>query len=245
MLTYQKSYSFNQCDIIRYMEPLVIKTRSFSSDAADIIIHKISETIAARGRCILGLSGGNTPRSVYSEIAIKGKNVDWSKVFITFNDERCVPPEDKESNFRMANETILSKVPIPSENICRMQGELDPDVAAEKYENVLSKLANGSDILQHDLLLLGIGDDGHTASLFPGTEALSENIKLVTKNFVPKLNTYRITMTYRLINASRDICFLVNDPRKENIVQGILNGNGSYPATGVHARESLTWIIAD
>ena len=96
-----------------------------------------------------------------------------------------------------------------------------------------------------DDALLGIGDDGHTASLFPGTEALSENTKLVTANFVPKLNTYRLTMTYRLINTSHNICFLVNDTQKENIVQEILNGNTSYPAAGVHATESLTWIIGN
>lgn len=227
------------------MKLTIIRTRSFSSEAANFITGKISEILAARGRCVLGLSGGNTPKSVYSEIAIKGKNVDWSKVIITFSDERCVSPEDKESNFRMASESLLNKVSIPPKNIYRMEGELDPDIAAEKYENLLSKLNNGSEILQHDLLLLGIGDDGHTASLFPGTEALSENTKLVTANFVPKLNTYRLTMTYRLINTSHNICFLVNDPQKENIVQEILNGNTSYPAAGVHATESLTWIIGN
>jgi 6-phosphogluconolactonase len=226
------------------MKPTILKTKSFAKDAADLIIKNAVEAIATRGSFILGLCGGKTPEPVYAEIARQGQFLNWSNIFITFGDERCVGPEHIESNFRMAKESFLKNVPIPSENIFRIQGELPPNTAAMEYEKRLLELQNVHHTeMLHDLLLLGVGDDGHTASLFPGSAALTENERLVVANYVEKFDSNRITFTYKLINNSRNICFLVNDSRKDKIVSEILNGNPAYPAAGVSAKESLTWVM--
>jgi 6-phosphogluconolactonase len=220
-------------------DPIILKTESFASFAAEFIIKKISETLKIQDRFILGLSGGTTPKSVYEEIAKIGQTLDWEKVIVTFSDERCVGPEDPDSNFRMAKESLLDAISIPPQNIHRIHGELSPEDAAKKYEGEL----HTANIASHDLLLLGIGDDGHTASLFPDNMSLSEDTRFVVATFIPKLNTYRITLTYPSINASRDICFLVNDSKKEGVLEKIFAGNIRYPAAAVHAQENTYWII--
>src|SRR5207248_4371177 len=122
----------------------------------------------------IALSGGNTPRPVYSEWARIGKDLPWERMLITFGDERCVPPDDQQSNYRMARECLLGSAKIPERSVLRMRGEIDPESAAQEYERQLDAFAaaRGEKLYQHDLILLGMGDDGHTASLFPGTAAL-------------------------------------------------------------------------
>ncbi len=161
-------------------------------------------------------------------------------MFVTFGDERCVPPDDAESNFRMAEESLLNRVEIPNENILRMRGELPPNEAADDYEAMLA--AFGEKRFVHDLILLGLGDDGHTASLFPGTAALEEQERNVVANFVPKFDTYRITFTYPLINAARHVCFLISGPKKKAIVDAILDGRSEVPAARI-APTRLTWLL--
>ncbi len=226
------------------MNPEILRSRSFAADAARLIADAARDAIAARGLFRLSLCGGNTPRAAYAELAKIG--LPWEKVQITFGDERCAPPEDAQSNYRMAKESLLGAVPIPEGNVFRMRGELEPAAAAEEYERKLAAVAErfGETRYIHDLLLLGLGGDGHTASLFPGTAALEEEGRSVVVNHVPQFKMHRITFTFPLINAARRVCFLVNDPGKEPVVQAVLQKSGGYPAERV-APESgqITWLL--
>lgn len=226
------------------MKPEIIRSPAFAADAVELIALEAREAIARYGLFRLSLCGGNTPRPVYAGLA--ATELPWSKVQITFSDERCVPPDDAQSNYRMAREALLDAVPLPEGSVFRMRGESDPVAAAEEYERKLASVAARfhEPRYVHDLLLLGLGDDGHTASLFPGTAALEETKRNVSANFVPKLNSNRITFTFPLVNAARHVCFLVNDPRKEPIIEAVLAGGSAYPAGRV-APESgrLTWLL--
>lgn len=222
------------------MSPEIIYLSDFVEEAAGFILRSAEGSLAERGRFRLSLSGGQTPRPIYERFAEIGKNLPWKNVFITFGDERCVPPSEAESNFRMAKESLLSRVEIPNENILRMRGELPPNEAADAYEAALA--AFGEKRFVHDLILLGLGDDGHTASLFPGTTALEEQERNVVANFVPKFDTYRITLTYPSINAARHVCFLINDAKKKAIVDAILAGESDFPAARI-APTRLTWLL--
>ncbi len=226
------------------MSPEVIRTTNFVSDALRYILERAKEALAARGEFRIALSGGNTPRPVYAAVA-ESEDIPSESLIITFGDERCVPPEDDESNFRMANETWLKPAKIAPSAVLRMAGEEDPAAAALEYENALRNLAQtrGEIIYRHDLILLGIGDDGHTASLFPGTAALQENERLVVSNFVPKFESWRITFTYPLINAARHVCFLVNG-KSEELLQRIWRGDAEFPSARVRPEAGeVTWIV--
>lgn len=228
------------------MKQRVIHTNSFVEDAAEVILDSAREAIEKRGAFRLALSGGNTPRPIYAMLAKEGGGVPWDKVYITFGDERCVGPEDDASNFRMAKESLLDHVAIPAANVLRMRGELPPDEAAADYEAQLAEIADesGEERYVHDLILLGMGDDGHTASLFPGSEGLKEAERSVIENYVEKFSTYRITFTYPLLNAARHVCFLVGGNGKAAIVQSILDGDTSYPSAHVKPVDGeLTWLL--
>jgi 6-phosphogluconolactonase len=203
-----------------------------------------SEAIAQRGIFRIALSGGHTPAAVYREWA--AADLPWDRVQITFGDERCVLPDDEQSNYLMARRSLLDAVPIPPGNVFRIQGELPPEDAASDYDTRLAQLASRfhEARYRHDLLLLGMGPDGHTASLFSGTEALTEQTRGVVQNFVPKFDTYRITFTYPLINAARHVCFLVAGCEKKPIVKQILAGQGDYPAARVSPTDGrVTWLL--
>ncbi|MGA8657242.1 MAG: 6-phosphogluconolactonase [Chthoniobacterales bacterium] len=224
------------------MKPEVIRTNSFVESAARFIVDCAEEAIEERGHFRLSLSGGNTPKPVYQALSLM--DCEWSKWIITFGDERCVPPDDVQSNYRMASESFLM-VTTPGE-VLRIRGEDPPDVAAQEYEEAVRYLARrfGEKRLAHDLILLGLGEDGHTASLFEGTEALTECERNVVSNFVPKFNTYRVTFTYPLINAARRVTFLVNDKKKSPIIEAILKGGSGYPAEGVKPNDGeLLWFV--
>jgi 6-phosphogluconolactonase len=224
------------------MTPTILRTSAFVSDAADFIARAAAAAIAERGRCILSLCGGNTPRPVYARLA--ELPLPWEKIVITFGDERCVPPDHAQSNYRMAHEALLSRVAIPEANILRMRGELPPEEAAREYAEALHRLAPGEAIPRHDLLLLGLGDDGHTASLFPDTAALAVHDRMVAPNYVPKLDAHRLTVTFPLINAARQIAFLVNDPAKEPVIEAVLSGQSAYPSGQVAPEAgTVTWIL--
>jgi len=224
------------------MKPEIIRTATFADDAARFIADCATQSIDEYGHFRLSLSGGNTPRAVYAALALL--DCDWSKWIITFGDERCVPPDDPQSNYRMASEAFLL-VTTPGE-VLRIRAEHPPEEAALEYESILQQVATrfGEQTYRHDLILLGLGDDGHTASLFPDTKALSESERLVVANFVPKFNGYRITTTYPLINAARKVAFLVNDPKKAQIIERVLQNDPAYPASGVRpAAGALLWFI--
>lgn len=216
--------------------------------AAEKIIAVVNAAIYERGRCSLALAGGGTPRDVYARLATENyrSRVDWGNVFLFWGDERCVPPNHADSNFRMANESLLSHVAIPPANIFRMKGEMAPAAAASEYEQHLEHFFGGG-IPQFDLILLGLGEDGHTASLFPGTSALEETRRRAISVFIPTLNAHRITLTLPVINQARRVMFIVAGKSKSEIAPRILKSNQpakELPATLVQPQTGqLDWML--
>lgn len=222
--------------------PNLIHTEAFATDAAEFILGKARTAIEERGAFRLGLAGGNTPRRIHAELARLGSDIAWDKVHITFGDERCVPPDHADSNYRMAKESLLDSVPIPAGNVLRLRGEIDPAEAAAEYERTLAAHAalTGEKRYVHDLLLLGLGPDGHTASLFPGSPALAELERNIMPVIGPKPPPQRLTMTFPLINAARAICFLVAEADKHQVVEEVIAGDSRHPASAV---SNATWIL--
>jgi 6-phosphogluconolactonase len=224
----------------------IIRTKNFVTDAANFIADLAHKALAERDEFRIALSGGNTPRPVYSELARIGRDFPWERILITFGDERCVPPEDEQSNFRMARETLFLPAGVPDRSIVRMRGEIDPQIAAQEYQDNVDLLATqrGEQIYRHDLILLGVGEDGHIASLFPGTAALNESSRRVSANYVPKFNAWRLTFTFPLINQARKVCFLVNAAKHADLIERVLKGDAQYPAARViPSAGDLTWIL--
>jgi len=224
-----------------------LRTPNFVADAAQFILQQARDALAERGEFRIALSGGNTPRPVYAELARLGHDLPWENVFITFGDERCVPPEDAQSNYRMARESLLVPAAVPERSVARMRGEIEPALAAQEYQDQLDMLATqrGEMIYRHDLILLGLGDDGHTASLFPGTAALEEQTQRVVANFVPKLNAWRLTFTYLLLSHARRILFLVKGDKHRELIESVLAGDQQYPAARVHTAGEISWLIGE
>ena len=223
----------------------VIRTTDFVRAAADFILRKARTAFAERGEFRIALSGGNTPRPVYAELARRAAEIDWERTFVTFGDERCVPPDSERSNYRMARESLFLPASVPERSVARMRGEIEPHLAAEEYQDQLDVLAaqKGEMIFRHDLVLLGLGDDGHTASLFPGSSALEETTRRVVANFVAKLNAWRLTVTFPLIAQARSVCFLVDGKKNPELIEKVLAGDPNYPAAHVNATDDLIWII--
>ena len=184
------------------------------------------EAIAARGRFSVALAGGSTPKRVYELLATDEFNqqIDWPHVHIFFGDERCVPPDHHDSNYRMAREALLSRVMLPLENVHRMVGEGDAVANARAYEEELRQFFDGAQWPEFDLIMLGMGDDGHTASLFPGSRALSEEQAWVTANWVEKFDTFRITLTAPAINHAAHVMFIVTGAGKAERLPEVLKG---------------------
>lgn len=221
---------------------------------AEHVVALAQTAIANQGRFTVALSGGSTPRPLYALLASPAyaDRLDWSRVFVFWGDERCVSPDHPDSNYRMARETLLDQVPIPQDHIFRMRGELDPAEAAADYERVLRaffemrETAEGA-VPCFDLLLQGMGSDGHTASLFPGTEALRERIRWVAANHVEKLGAWRITLTLPVINAAANATFLVAGSDKAAALREVLQGPRQpelYPSQGVQpVNGTLRWLV--
>jgi 6-phosphogluconolactonase len=195
----------------------------------------------------IALSGGSTPRRMHQLLA-EMPAIDWSRVHIYFGDERSVGPDDEQSNYRMAQETLLDSVAIPPAQVHRMRGEDAPDVAAEDYEIVLVDTfeLRFAEMPRFDLIILGMGADGHTASLFPGTAALDERLAMVVANEVPQLDTTRITLTYPVLNAARAVLFLAAGADKADAIGRIFGPNDTDrpPAAFVRPTEGdLVWML--
>ena len=199
--------------------------------AARRVVELAGESIVARGTFSLALSGGSTPRRVYELLAGGefGGRVEWPAVHVFFGDERAVPPDHPDSNYRMANEALLSRVPIPPENVHRIEGLGDAAANASDYESVMRGYFGGAEWPRLDLVLLGMGDDGHTASLFPGTPALGERRAWAAANWVEKLGAWRVTLTAPAINEARHVLFLVTGAGKAARLREVLKG-GRDPA---------------
>jgi 6-phosphogluconolactonase len=229
-------------------EPRVIRTKNFVADAAAFILEQAHKAIAEHNEFRIALSGGNTPAPVYARAAAEAHDFPWDLTRFTFGDERCVPPDDPQSNFRMARENLFVPAAVPEKSIMRLRGEIDPQIAAQEYEDQLNAIATarGEPIYQHDLILLGLGDDGHTASLFPGTAALEEMTRSVVANFVPKLNAWRLTFAFPLINHARQILFLVGASKNPELIERVLVGDSQFPAAQVNpVAGEVTWIIGE
>jgi 6-phosphogluconolactonase len=195
--------------------------------AAARIAELARESVEARGVFTLALSGGSTPRRVYELLAGEDfrEGIDWPNVHVFFGDERMVPPDSAESNYRMANEALLARVPVPPENVHRIDGVGDAAANASAYESEMRGLfGEDAEWPRFDHVLLGMGDDGHTASLFPGTEALTESRLWVAPNWVEKLGAWRVTLTAPVINAARHVTFLVTGSAKAERLREVLKG---------------------
>jgi len=203
--------------------------------------------IAERGAFAVALSGGNTPRAAYELLAADPlrASMPWSEVFIYFGDERCVPPDDERSNYRMARESFLDALPIPSENVARMRGEIDPGLAANEYASILRTNLGANP--RFDLIMLGLGEDGHTASLFPGiTQTIEEN-SLVEAAYAQSQAMWRISVTANLINAARRVVFAVEGVAKARALAAVIEGPSepmTFPAQLVQPSSGeLTWLV--
>ena len=222
----------------------------FEAAAAEVV-HTANQAVTERGRFTIALSGGSTPKSLFTLLATNARSsLPWERMFFFWGDERHVPPADPESNYRMAEETLLSKIPVAAGNVFRVPTE-NPDAAAvaETYEQTLRKFFSlePGQFPCFDLILLGMGPDGHTASLFPGTAALQEQSRLVVANWVEKLKASRITFTLPVLNAARCVAFVVSGMDKAAALHAVLQGDApgeQYPAKLVQPHDGkLIWFV--
>lgn len=224
-----------------------------SRAAASELLRQAQRAVQARGQFSMALSGGSTARSLYSLLADDSSfraEVPWEKTHFFWGDERHVPPEHPESNYRMAQETLLSKVPVPPENIHRIKAE-NPNAqrAAEEYEETLRTFfrLRAGEFPRFDLVLLGMGGDGHTASLFPGTDALRERKHPVVANWVEKFHTHRVTMTLPALNRAAMVLFLVSGEEKAETLRGVLEnrtGKDPFPSQLIRPTDGrLLWLV--
>ena len=230
---------------IRILNSLADLSQAAAAEFATLTV----EAVRSKGRFFVALCGGSTPRGLYTLLADQAqRSLPWEKIFFFWGDERHVPPDHPDSNYRMAFEALLSKVPIPSENIFRIHAEeKDTDIAAREYEQTLAPFFHlkSGEFPRFDLMLLGMGPEGHTASLFPGTRALQEKKRLVVANWVDKLNAYRITMTLPVLNHSACVLFLVSGRDKANILREVLDEQREgLPASMVRPTNGrLVWMV--
>jgi 6-phosphogluconolactonase len=218
--------------------------------AAEEFTHRAEEAIRARGRFSVALSGGSTPRRLFALLADPAEpfrdRIDWRGVHLFWGDERHVPPDHPESNFRMAREALLDRIEIPAENVHRPRGE-EPDAAraAALYEDELRAFFHGAP--RFDLVLLGLGADAHTASLFPGTGAVRERERWVVAPWVEKLETFRLTLTPAVLDRAAAVIFLVQGDEKADALRAVLAGERDperFPAQVVELRDGeILWLV--
>ena len=199
--------------------------------AAQYFVEMVEEAVEARGRARIAVSGGSTPKAAFQLMGDANQpwraRMPWDRLEVFWVDERCVAPDNEDSNFRMTREALLDRVPMRPEQIHRMEGELDPEEAASRYESELrnSFRLEGAQVPTFDLIALGMGPDGHTASLFPHTAALNEMMRLVVANHVPQQkDSWRITLTWPVINHARSVFFLIGGTDKAGVLKEVLTG---------------------
>ncbi len=220
--------------------------------AAERVAALSQQALAARGRLRIALAGGSTPRPAYALLADPPYRdaIGWSAVEVFWGDERCVRPDHPMSNYRMAHETLLFRVPIPPEQVHRMRGELtDPDAAAQEYEETLRAAfgVHSGGLPRFDLILLGLGPDGHTASLFPGTAAIRETRRWVVGHWVQQILASRLTFTPLLVNAAHHVLFMVSGASKAEVLHAVLEGPADpsrLPAQAVRPTDgAVEWLL--
>jgi 6-phosphogluconolactonase len=245
------------CQVRIYRDP-----EELAQKAARRFARLADQYVVGCGRFTVALSGGSTPRAMFSLLAAAPflDTVPWSSIYFFWGDERCVPPDHQDSNYRMASETLLSKVSAKPENIFRIPAEMeDPQRAAEEYATTLTRFfltgrgatktgtAPLSNLPRFDLVLLGMGPDGHTASLFPQTTALQAGETIAVANYVEKFKAHRITLTAATINNARNVTFVAAGKDKAESLAGVLEGSyqpGLYPSQLIHpSNGTLLWMV--
>lgn len=223
--------------------------------AAEQFIRIAEQAIQARGVFSVAFSGGTTPQMLYSLLSSEpfSERIDWSRAEIFWGDERCVPPDHPDSNYLKAKTVLLDLVPVSTDHVHRIMTENAPELAAEIYEETLlqffSSLQDEEERNQahFDLVLLGMGDDGHTASLFPGTPAVQEQTRWVAAQYIDKLAAWRVTLTPAIINRAKNILFLVSGAGKSYVLQRVLYGSYQperYPSQIIRPRDgNLLWMV--
>jgi len=233
-------------------KPAVIKTTwpdqlSLAHAVAHLIVLESKKAIAEKGQFTIALSGGSTPALLYELLAIAPyrNNIDWKKTVVAFGDERFVPHTSDESNYKMANEVLLKKVPLLRKNILSIRtSNVTPAASATAYELMLKKFISNKQTF--DLVLLGIGEDGHTASIFSGSALITSKKKWVESVWVAEKNMERISFTLPFINQAKNVAFLVAGAGKADIIQKIFSKkNADLPAAMVSARETTYWFLDD
>jgi 6-phosphogluconolactonase len=227
---------------------VVADAAALAAQAAEQMTQAAEKAAATRGVARIAVSGGSTPKAAFQLLADAAQpwraRMPWDKLELFWVDERCVPPDDADSNYRMTREALLDKVPLKPEQVHRMEGELEPAVAAARYESLLRNRfrLEGAETPRFDLVALGMGPDGHTASLFPHTEAIHEMGLLVAANHVPQKNTWRLTLTWPVINAAASVFFLIGGADKAETVRDVFTGTRDverlpsqliWPASGI------------
>ena len=220
--------------------------------AAQLFTDAVINAASARGVARVAISGGTTPKAMFALLAAEpfASQIPWDKLDLFWVDERCVPPDHADSNYRMTREALLSKVPLPADRIHRMEGELDPEVAAARYESTIRNAfrLEGAETPTFDLILLGMGDDGHTASLFPHTEGLNDLTHIVIANHVPQKDTWRITLTSPVINQGREVAFLIEGAAKAQVLHDVFLGPfqpDTYPSQIIRPASGRLALLLD
>lgn len=233
---------------------VVADTNQMSRQAAELFVKFAKQAIAERGVFSVALSGGSTPKKLYELLANESElyrsQIEWQKVHFFFGDERHVPPDHADSNYKMANQAMFARVSeLPLENVHRVLSENEAADAATLYEQKLREFfpSETVEFPRFDLVLLGLGADGHTASLFPESEALAEQTRFFIENFVQKFSAYRLTLTFPMINNARNVLFLIGGGEKALVVREILKPESnkvSYPAQLVNPLDGqLLWLL--
>lgn len=223
---------------------------TISQQAAQYVVHVANEAIVTRGRFTIALSGGNTPKKLYSLLGSEPyrSQIDWKLVDIFWSDERCVPPDSPDSNYRMAHEVLLSQIQIPAPQVHRMPADAPGrDTACLAYTQEMQRVLGTNGIPNFDLIQLGMGPEGHTASLFPHQPSLHETERLVIPVSVPKPPPDRLTFTPPILNAARNVLFLVTGADKADALHAVLEGEynpDEYPAQIVRPPNGeVTWMV--
>jgi len=229
-------------------------SEALASATAESIASAAEEAIAARGTARIAVSGGSTPQRTFTLLAdsdhpFRGR-IDWSRLLLFWVDERCVPPTSPDSNYHMTREALLSKVPLPETNIVRIEGELEPEEAAARYESALRNRfrMEGAELPRFDFIHLGLGDNGHTASLFPHSEALDSMMRLAVATHVEAKDPWRVTLTWPVINHAAKVVFQVQSSSKAQVLHDVLLGPyqpEALPAQLIRPESGDVYLLLD
>lgn len=227
---------------------------ALSLATAEWLTAAVEHAIAARGVARIAISGGNTPKRAFALLADEShpfrKRIDWSRLHLFWVDERCVPPDNPDSNYHMTRETLLSKVPLPQENILRIEGELPAEEAAARYESALRTRfrLEGAEVPSFDCIHLGLGDNGHTASLFPHSDALDSMMNLAVSAHVEAKNPWRVSLTWPVINHGANVFFQIQGTSKATVLRDVYLGKYQpevLPAQLIRPRSGELFLLLD